>query len=150
MAYPEYLGKIDKIHPTGTGIYGGDGSNFRPVKVDSDGHLQVDALSVVVSSDTITRTVLNFATLNVNTTAVGLANSIPALPAGANRAFITVETDQIRFTTDGTTGATSSQGHLLNPGDTLQFIGKNYRNVLTNISFNCVTTNAKIKISYLD
>lgn len=39
MAYPQYRGQTDKVHNTGYIIYGGDGTNFYPILVDSDGKL---------------------------------------------------------------------------------------------------------------
>jgi len=98
------------------------------------------------------RNVIDFATLAVvNTAAVGLSSASPTLTAGhtVKRAFITVETDQVRWRSDGT-APTSSEGHLLSVGDTLQFLDANYESVLRDIKFNAVTTTAALKITYYD
>jgi len=44
MAYPEYgPGKKDKVNGLGVVVYGGDGTNFYPLKVDSSGNLVLAA-----------------------------------------------------------------------------------------------------------
>ena len=69
----------------------------------------------------------------------------PATYGPASRAFITVETDQIRWTCDGSTVPTSTVGHLANDGDIVIIEGIN--NVK---NFRCirVNTDASIKVSY--
>lgn len=56
--------------------------------------------------------------ITVDNTAGGKACTT-AKYAGCTKAFITVETAQIRFTIDGT-APTTTAGHLLNPGDILK------------------------------
>ncbi len=53
-----------------------------------------------------------YESITVGTSAVGIAN---ATREGRNRALITVETDQIRFRTDGP-APTASEGHLVDAG----------------------------------
>lgn len=62
----------------------------------------------------------------------------------AKRALITVETDQIRYTYNGTT-PTSSIGHLLSAGDVLSLNG--YGNIKRFKAIR-VTTDASIKVTY--
>ncbi len=53
MSYPQYRGQTDKVHNTGVIIYGGDGTNFYPISIDSDGHLQIDTLSITAGANRI-------------------------------------------------------------------------------------------------
>jgi len=62
----------------------------------------------------------------------------------AQRAVVTVETDQVRYTIDGTT-PTSTVGHLLAVGDVLVLEG---RKNLSNAKFIKVTNNATISCTY--
>ncbi len=59
-------------------------------------------------------------------------------------AFITVETDQVRFRTDGT-APDSTTGHLLNIGDVLILSSPND---VTKVKFIKVTNNATLQVSY--
>ena len=73
------------------------------------------------------------------------ATYAPATYGPASRAFVTVETDQIRWTCDGSTTPTSTVGHLANEGDVIEIEG------IQNIgNFKCirVTTDASINVSY--
>lgn len=92
---------------------------------------------------------VDYATLTVGSTAVGLDSANPALTAGATviGAIITVETDQVRWRADGT-APTSAEGHLMNVGDVLNLTDKNYSSFLTNLKFIRVTADAKLKITY--
>lgn len=96
---------------------------------------------------------VDYATLTVSSSAVGLASASPALAAGAvsgttvTRAVITVETDQVRWRADGT-APTSAEGHLMNAGDSLNLTDDNYSSVLAAIQFIRVTADAKLKITY--
>jgi len=49
MAYPQYAGQTNKVHNTGNLIYGGDGTNFYPISVDSNGYLQIELLAGTAS-----------------------------------------------------------------------------------------------------
>lgn len=60
-----------------------------------------------------------FASYTISTAVLGLG----AIRGSFNRAFITVETNAVRFTVDGTL-PTASVGHLLSPGDTLDLESK--------------------------
>ncbi len=100
------------------------------------------------------RNCLDYATLTVSSTAVDLTSASPAinstgLATRVKRAIITVETDQVRWRADGT-APTASEGHLLSPGDNLQFLNKNYETVLNNLKFIRVSADAALKISYFD
>jgi len=91
--------------------------------------------------------VIDYATLTVSSTAVGLASGSPALPGNAKRMFITIETDAVRWRADGT-DPTSSEGHPIVKDDSISFTGANYRHLLENIKFIRVTNDAKIDITY--
>lgn len=61
--------------------------------------------------------------LTVSNAAVGFA-SIPSGTPTPDWAYVSLETDNIRFWVDGST-PTSSVGHLMTPGDVLILRGKN-------------------------
>lgn len=63
---------------------------------------------------------------------------------GAEEAFISIETDQVRYTLDGT-APTSSLGHILEAGDILQLIG---RDMIVKLRMIRVTTNAAVSVTY--
>jgi hypothetical protein len=60
-------------------------------------------------------------------------------------AMLTLETDQIRYTLDGTTVPTNAVGHLMNPTDSL--ILENSV-ALNNFKAIKVTNNASLKVTY--
>jgi len=94
--------------------------------------------------------VVDYATLTVSDSAVSLADASPAYNAGFDVAgfFLTVEDADVRFRTDGS-APTSSEGHLLYEGQTLQFTDKNYMDLVKNIKFiRAGSTDAKLKITY--
>lgn len=97
---------------------------------------------------------MDYSTLAVSNASIGLASASPVIPSEAKGALITVETDQIRWRADGS-APTSTEGHLLNVYDTLQFDSwtlpkKNWRQVLNAIRFIRVTNDAKLKITWFD
>lgn len=102
-----------------------------------------------MSSSLITANVLDFGTLTVSNSAVSLADASPPLPQRCRRALITIEDDQIRWRVDGT-APSSSEGHLMDSGDDLDFTWGNMRLLLTAIQFIRVTADAKLKITYFD
>lgn len=63
----------------------------------------------------------------------------------ARKAFLTLETDQIRFTLDGATTPTSTVGHLLAVGDTLVLNGVEELQRFKAIR---VTNDASLKVTY--
>lgn len=63
---------------------------------------------------------------------------------GADSGVFTIETDQVRYTIDGTQ-PNASVGHLLNVGDVLTIDG---RDNLSRLLFRRVTTDASIKATY--
>ena len=84
--------------------------------------------------------------ITVAATAIGCttATIAPSTHGSAHRAFLTVETDQVRWTCDGTT-PTASKGHLAEAGDYIEIEG------IANIAaFRAikVTNNATIRASY--
>lgn len=99
--------------------------------------------------------VVDFATLTVGATAVGLDSASPAYSAGkvsgltVRRMYITTETDAIRWRPDGT-APTSSVGHVLAVNDSISFTGADYSNLLANIKFIRVTNNATLSITFFD
>ena len=83
--------------------------------------------------------------LTVGGTAVGLTSATYAPASGpARSAFITVETDQIRFTLDGTT-PTSSRGHVIDAGGSLVLQGIEEIRAFKAIR---VTNSAPIEVTY--
>ena len=97
------------------------------------------------------RNVIDYATLTVSSTGIGLSSASPAIGAGATvrRAVITVEDGQVRYREDGT-APTSTEGHLLDPRDVLNYLDANYETILNAIQFIRVTNDTKLKISYYD
>lgn len=97
------------------------------------------------------RNVIDYATLTVSSTGIGLSSASPAIGAGATvrRAVITVEDDQVRYREDGT-DPTSSEGTLLEVGDVLSYTNANYETILNQVKFIRVTGDAKLKIHYYD
>ena len=93
--------------------------------------------------------IVDYAVLSVAGSVVGLADGTPALPDAANRVYLTVETDAIRWRADGTDPSTS-EGHKLSSGDSISFMGANYRQLLEQIRFSKVSTTAALKITYYD
>ena len=97
--------------------------------------------------------VIAYATLTVSSTPVSLADGSPALLSGKvnnnliTRALITVENDNVRWRADGTP-PTTSEGHKLFDGDSITFIDANYSQLLANIQFARVTSDAALKITY--
>jgi hypothetical protein len=94
--------------------------------------------------------VLDYATLTVSSSAVTLVDDAsPTLPGKCKRAFITCEDDSVRWRADGT-DPTSTEGHEVTDGGYIELTGANYRQLLENITFIRVTSDAKLKITYFD
>ena len=95
--------------------------------------------------------VIDYATLAVSTGAVDLIDDgSPALPAAANRVYITCETQDVRWRADGT-APTSTEGHTLAKDDSISFTSGNYRQFLETVEF--IATSAgdgKLKLTYFD
>ena len=98
----------------------------------------------------LSRSFFGHESITVSTTAIGFtaATITPSTAAApvppAAFALATVETDQIRWTADGTT-PTSTVGHLANAGDVIELHG--YENV-RNFRAIRVTTDATLKASF--
>lgn len=99
--------------------------------------------------------VVDYSTLTVSTTAVGLDSASPALSQGkvngtiVRRMLITSETDSVRWRADGTS-PTSAVGHVLAKDETLSFTGANYKQLLAKIKFIRVTSDATLSITFFD
>lgn len=94
--------------------------------------------------------VVDFATLTVSSTAVDLSDASPAYNAGhtVTGFFATVEDANVRWRADGT-APTTTEGHVLYEGQTLEFVGRNYTDIVENIQFiRDDSTDAKLKITY--
>lgn len=94
--------------------------------------------------------VVDYATLTVADSAVGLDSASPALTAGSTvrGVLITVEDAAVRWRADGT-APTTTEGHLMNVGDVLNLTDRNYRTMLGNLKFiRTTTTSGKLKITY--
>ncbi len=92
-------------------------------------------------------TAFAYEAIPVSNTAIGFttATYAPTTYGPAHRAFVTVETDQIRWTCDGSTTPTNEIGHLANVGDAIEIEG--IKNV-ANFKAIKVTNNASLKVSY--
>lgn len=95
--------------------------------------------------------VIDYSTLAVSSSAVDLiADGDPALPNQAKRAYITCETQQVRWRADGT-APSATEGHILGKDDSISFTGANYRQQLEKIEFICTSSgDGKLKITYFD
>lgn len=94
--------------------------------------------------------VLAYATLTVSSTAVSLtSNASTTLPSQCKRAFISCETDSVRWRADGT-APTATEGHELLADDSISFTGGLFRPTLERVQFIKVTNDAKLKITYYD
>ncbi len=95
--------------------------------------------------------------ITVSNTAIGVtaATAFPRLVTGtggyavsqdngAEEAVFSVETDNVRYTLDGTV-PTASVGHLLLPNDILTLVG---RDAIRKVKFIRVTTDASLKVTY--
>jgi len=96
------------------------------------------------------RTPISYEAITVSSTAVGFSegekNPTTGLGKGqqVKEIFATVETDQIRYTVDGTT-PTDAVGHLVSAGQSISI--KNV-NAIQNFEMIRVTTDASVKITY--
>ena len=81
-------------------------------------------------------------TLTVSSTAVSLT-----VPARANAALITVESNSIRWWDDGST-PTASAGHLATAGTQVMYFDTGDRDLIVNFKAIRVTSDATLQISY--
>lgn len=84
--------------------------------------------------------------ITVSATAIPLTftNIVPTTGRPAERLLVTLETDNVRYTYDGTT-PTATVGHLLNVGDVLTLNGHGNIRRFQAIR---VTTDATLKVTY--
>lgn len=84
----------------------------------------------------------NYESITVTNTAIGFtpAKILPSLTA-----YCSLETAQIRFRMDGT-NPTSSEGHLMNPGDTIVIDG--YSSIQKFMAIRTGSTSGVLKCSY--
>ena len=97
---------------------------------------------------------LDYSTLTVTSTAQTISTSCdPVMPSKAKGAYMTIETDQIRVRDDGTE-PTSTEGHLLNPGDSITYDSWSrnidWVSVMSKLQVIRVTGDASLKISWFD
>ena len=81
-----------------------------------------------------------YESITVSTTAVGITDSVRS---GRDRALITVETDEVRFRSDGP-APTASEGHLVSAGDSIILESAQE---LVNFKAIRVTTDATLKVT---
>jgi len=95
--------------------------------------------------------IVDYATLAVSTAVVTLVtDASPTLPARAKRAFITCETQAVRWRADGTPPS-STEGHVLAKDDSISFTGIDYRQLLERIEFIATSSgDGALKITYFD
>ena len=94
-------------------------------------------------SITVSSTPIGITTAVHSTTTVSGYESPNQIKRTAKSAYISVETNSIRFTLDGTT-VSSTAGHLLAAGDTLMIYG--HQNV-RKLSMARVTNDATVKVT---
>lgn len=102
--------------------------------------------------------VIGFSTLTVSTSAVGFADASPALTNGTinskdvHRFMMTLETDLIRWRTDGT-DPDSTTGHVVIPTDRLVFTDQDYTDLIAKSNFirdTNATNDATLVITWFD
>lgn len=98
----------------------------------------VIAFTLISAMSSVEATAIQYESITVTDTAVGLTPSKYNNAMGQYEAFCTLETAQIRFTVDGSTTPTATVGHLLEPGQILYLKGyteiANFRAVRTGSS----------------
>jgi len=95
---------------------------------------------------------IDYSTLTVSNTAVTLSTASPGIPSRARGAYITCETDNVRWRADGT-DPTSTEGHIIYATSGIVFDSSddtNWRSVLLAIKFIRVTNDAALKITWYD
>jgi hypothetical protein len=98
------------------------------------------------------RNCIDYATLACSSTAVKtLKDATPSITAGAtvHRAIITCESQNTRWRPDGT-DPTTTEGHLLETGDVLQWMNADYTSLLLSVKFIAAAGTSQLKISYYD
>lgn len=95
--------------------------------------------------------VIDYSTLAVSTDAVDLVtDGDPTLPGKAKRAYITCETQPVRWRDDGD-APTATEGHVLAKDDSISFLSANYRQLLEKIQFIATAAgDGALKITYFD
>ena len=97
------------------------------------------------------RNIVDESTLTVSSTSIGLSSASPTLAAttGAHQAVITVLTAPVCYHQDG--GDATTADPILSPGDILNVLGDNMRQVLTNLRFiRLISTDATLVIRWYD
>jgi len=88
----------------------------------------------------------NYESITVSNSAVGFTSSkYKTSVHSAQRAFVTVENAQIRYRYDGT-NPTTSEGHLLSPGDVLIIEG--YDNIKNFKAIRIGSNDATLRVTY--
>lgn len=95
--------------------------------------------------------VIDYSTLAVSSSAVDLiTDGSPTLPGKAKRAYITCETQKVRWRADGDPPS-ATEGHILGKDDSISFTGANWRQRLEKIEFIATSDgDGKLKITYFD
>lgn len=100
--------------------------------------------------------IVDFATLTVSSTSVGLEGGSPVLSTvlkanpGCRNCLIVVQTDSVYMRNDG--DAATSAGIILYPGDTFAMIDRKNGSIqaMRNVRFLRLTSDAALKIIYYD
>lgn len=87
-----------------------------------------------------------YESITVDSTEGGKTLTANTYTTKCKKAFITVETAELRFRIDGT-GPTSSEGHLLEPGESITL--HNYAQIVKFKAIRTGSTSAVLKITYL-
>jgi hypothetical protein len=88
-----------------------------------------------------------FETLTIDNTVTGVA--LTAATYGTHKkAFITVETAQIRYRVDGQAAPSATLGHLLNPGEMLEL--DTNEDIVAFRAIRTGATSATVQVSYSD
>lgn len=105
MAYPQDKGQTDKVLNTGRIAYGGDGTNFYPLKVDSSGNLQIELLAGTASIGTIGAGTARIGTVSGVLKVVSVTKALEATGSAYSANDVLCETDTNTFGTAWTFSA---------------------------------------------
>ncbi len=157
MAYPQYgPGAANKVLPTGRVLYGGDGTNFYVILLDSAGHAQVDVLTVpaliagTAAIGKVGHDITGIGDGNKCSTAAGTRIALTGTSTAAKYVILTAMTGNTSTVVAGgstvvATASTARRGTPLNPGQSMGLPVDN----LTDVFIDTLTTGDGVSYAYL-
>jgi len=137
MAYPQDKGQTDKVLNTGRIPYGGDGTNFYPILVDSSGRIILGAGANIIGEVGHDITGIGHGVKVVTTAG---AHVVLAASTAAKIVIIQAQTDNTGLIAVGATGVDATEatgtGVILYPGDTVTLPVDNLADVYIDATVN--------------